>query len=181
VKAHKIGVFVFFLAVALFSFKVKTEVRRAEALASFQGTLPLRGEAPDFSLTDLDGVTVQLTEQTVQNQIVLVNFWATWCAPCRLELPQFETLYEKHREEGLQILAVNVGETEDEVREYLAEHPVSFPVLFDPNNVVATRYRVDAFPTTVILDAQGQVQDVVEGLDPYLIYRVEGLLGREEP
>lgn len=175
-KLSKVAVFVFFGVVALFSFKVKSEVRRAEVLDDFEGTNAIRGSAPDFSVSDLEGVPVQLADEVTENRVVLVNFWATWCAPCRLELPQFEALYREHREDGLQILAVNVGETEETVRGYLAERPVSFPVLLDSESVLATRYRVSAFPTTIIVDGEGEVQDVLEGLDPYLMYRVESLL-----
>jgi thiol-disulfide isomerase/thioredoxin len=169
-----------FAAFAAFSAKVKVDVRRKEALQIFEEGLPPGTPAPHFSLMDVNGATVQLEEQVAGRRAVLVNFWATWCAPCRLELPQFERLYTEHRDEGLQILGVNVGEDEETVRAYLRAKPVSFPVLLDKDKLVSIRYRVGAFPTTIIVDKEGKVQRVVEGLDPYLQYRINSLLEQKE-
>ena len=164
---------------AAFSFKVKTDVRQVEALQGFQDSLP-RGEAPpDFALPELDGGEVALAKEVSDHVVIVVNYWATWFTPCRMELLQLQRLYEEYQDEGVQILAVNVGDTEDTIRDFLNERPVSFPVLLDPDGVVAARHRVHVVPTTILLNADGVVTAVLEGIDPYLAYRVESLLDEE--
>jgi hypothetical protein len=91
-------------------------------------------------------------------------------------MPQLETLYQRHRAAGLQILAVDVGEDQATVSAFVAAKPVSFPVLLDRDQLVSTRYRVEAFPTSLLLDSEGNVVDVIEGLDAYLPYRIESRL-----
>jgi thiol-disulfide isomerase/thioredoxin len=176
VRTSTIGACAFFIAFSAFSIKVKRDLAREEAMKSFSGGLSHGDVPPSFELTATDGTLHRLEEVVPEKKVVVLNFWATWCAPCRLEMPQFQTLYERYRDKGLQILAVNVQEDEKTVRDFLDQRTLSFPILLDREGLVAARYRVEAFPTTVVLDAEGKVVDVTEGLDPYLAYTIESLL-----
>jgi len=179
VRKSTFGAFVFFAAFAAFSVKVKSDVARSQALKSFSVSVSEGAKPADFHLPSSDGAIYRLEDEVAGSRVVLINFWATWCPPCRIELPQLERLYSRYRDSGLQILAVDVGEDEETVRDFLRRRPVSFPVLLDSERHVAAKYHVEAFPTTILLDAEGNVIEVIEGLDPYLAYRVESLLEPE--
>ena len=170
---------VFFAAFAAFSLKVKSDVARSQALQSFSVAVSQGSRPPEFLLESTEGTAYRLEDTVAGSRVVLINYWATWCPPCRIELPQLERLYSRYRDSGLQILAVDVGEDEETVREFLGRRSVSFPVLLDPERHVAVQYHVEAFPTTIVLDSEGRVIDVVEGLQPYLAYQVESLLAPE--
>jgi thiol-disulfide isomerase/thioredoxin len=109
--------------------------------------------APDFTLASKDGSNVRLQEQV--GDVVLINFWASWCGPCREELPYLEALYQEYADLGFTILAVNVDEDPSKADILLNDIPVSFPVLFDVNDDVSKLYDVQAMPTTVIVDRDG--------------------------
>ncbi|WP_293747208.1 TlpA disulfide reductase family protein [uncultured Paraglaciecola sp.] len=112
-----------------------------------------KGPAPDFTLASKDGGNVRLQEQL--GNVVLINFWASWCGPCREELPYLETLQQEYADLGFTILAVNVDENPSKADILLNDIPVSFPVLFDVNDDVSKLYKVKAMPTTVIVDRDG--------------------------
>lgn len=118
--------------------------------------------APDFELELIDGEVVKLSD--FQGEKVLLNFWATWCPPCRAEMPDMQKFHEES-DEGV-ILAVNFGETKnqmDQVEEFLDEFEVTFSVLKDDENDVATMYDVAALPTSYFIDPEGRIHDVVKG------------------
>ena len=104
------------------------------------------GVAPDFTLKSNSGENIRLQEQ--QGNVVLINFWASWCAPCREEFPHFEALQQQYQDLGL-------DKDPKKANELLDEFSVSFPVLFDDNNRVSELYNVKAMPTTVIVDRDG--------------------------
>ena len=112
-----------------------------------------KGPAPDFTLASKDGGNVRLQEQL--GNVVLINFWASWCGPCREELPYLEELQQEYADLGFTILAVNVDEDPAKADILLNDIPVSFPVLFDVNDDVSKLYKVKAMPTTVIVDRDG--------------------------
>ena len=117
--------------------------------------------APDFTLRTLDGKAVQLSDY--RGKRVIVNFWATWCPPCRAEIPDFQKLYEK---KDVEILAVNLTETEEsteEVKGFIKEYELTFPVLMDMRSDVSTTYQVSAYPTSYMLDSNGRIQFVAMG------------------
>ena len=122
--------------------------------------------APGFSLEDMDGARHRLTDY--RGKVVLVNFWATWCPPCRREMPALEALYLKYREQGLVVVAINQWEDADHVFAYMGQLNVfpTFPVLFDPESRVSVDYGVKGLPTSFLVDRQGR-----------LVYRAIG--GRE--
>lgn len=119
--------------------------------------LPEPVPAPDFALEDMDGEIHRLSD--LRGQVVMVNFWATWCPPCREEMPSMEAVYLGLRDEGFQVLAVNQWESPDQVFPYMGQLDVypSFPVLFDRDSSVAEAYGVKGLPTTVLIDPQGRV------------------------
>lgn len=118
---------------------------------------PVTGEkSPDFTLKSRDGGNVKLSEQ--RGNIVLVNFWASWCGPCREELPAFEELYQEYQDMGVEILAVNVDDEAEKANVLLQDIEVSFPVLFDTSGDVSKLYDVSAMPTTVLVDRDGNVR-----------------------
>jgi peroxiredoxin len=117
--------------------------------------------APDFSLTDLQGRSHSLSEY--RGKIVLLNFWATWCKPCTTEMPAMQACYDKLRENGFVVLAVNELEDEGKVREHIQTHGHTFPVLLDRSNRVANQYGVFGLPVSVFIDESGVVQEYVKG------------------
>ena len=139
-----------------------------------------RGEAaPTFELATLDGTELDLAQIAGENKIVLVNFWATWCQPCRLEMPQLERIYDEYHSQGLEILAIS-AEDPSTIEAFLAEHPYSYPILVDPDRVVSERYGIEAIPTTVMIDADGKVIRVRTGLSPILEAEIKRLMERDD-
>ena len=114
-------------------------------------------QAPDFQLEDMDGEKYSL--QSYRGKVVILNFWATWCPPCRREIPSMEALYQAFRDEAFAILAINEWETEDHVFAFMGQLPVepSFPILLDLDSEVATSFGVKGLPTTLLLDPQGRI------------------------
>ena len=125
----------------------------------------LSGPAPNFSLQSRDGQQVSLA--SLKGKVVMVNFWATWCVPCRQEMPHLEALYEKYNSLGFELLAVNVEKNNAEgARKWLEETPVTFPVLFDPNNEVTKLYKVQTMPSTVLVARDGTMRFIHHGYKP---------------
>ncbi len=125
---------------------------------------PATAPAPDFSLPARAGGDVSLA--SLRGQVVLVNFWATWCGPCRKEMPLLEQIYQRYRGLGFTLLAVNVEEDSAGADRWLKDTPVTFPVLFDRDNHVSKLYQVTAMPSTVIIDRKGQVRFIHYGYTP---------------
>ncbi|MFC4698755.1 TlpA disulfide reductase family protein [Glaciecola siphonariae] len=111
-------------------------------------------DAPDFTLRSKDSGNIRLAEQ--RGNIVLLNFWASWCGPCREELPEMESIYQNYKDLGFEILAVNVDDDPSKADVLLDDIEVSFPVLFDTQGEVSELYGVSAMPTTVIIDRNGK-------------------------
>jgi len=120
--------------------------------------------APDFTLKARDGNNLRLAEQ--RGDIVLINFWASWCGPCIQEMPQLDKLAQKYQDLGVQVWGINVENDPSAAKAYLNKVNVEFPILFDLDNSVSKAYRVEAMPTTVILDKNGSVRSVHRGYKP---------------
>ncbi len=117
--------------------------------------------APDFTLRSNSGKNLKLSEY--RGQVVMINFWATWCAPCRQELPHLNRLYEQYRKAGFMLLGVNVDDNVKAAQAMTEHLRVRFPVLYDTAKQVSKRYDVDAMPMTLIVDRDGKVQYLHRG------------------
>ena len=122
--------------------------------------------APDFTLKSVDGENLKLSE--FRGEVVLINFWASWCGPCRQEMPLLSDLHDKYRALGFTVLGVNVEEDSAKARKLLQKMPVSFPVLFDNESVVSKQYDVVAMPSTVLVDRDGNMRYLHKGYKPGL-------------
>jgi peroxiredoxin len=121
------------------------------------------GPAPDFQLQDLDGQTVSLS--SLLGKPVMVNFWATWCGPCRVEMPFIQEVFKDPEwvEAGLIILAVNAGQSPEVIQEFMEDNGLTFTVLLDTETEVAKLYNVSGIPTTYFIDKNGIIKDVKIG------------------
>ncbi len=122
------------------------------------------GPAPDFTLRSNTGKNLKLSD--FRGQVVLLNFWASWCGPCRQEMPLLEKLYQRYRKLGFTILGVNVEEDSRQAKRMLKEIRVSFPILFDTQSKVSELYHVSAMPSTVIIDRDGNMRYLHKGYKP---------------
>jgi peroxiredoxin len=164
---------VFLCLFAVFSGALKTELRRDK---SPLGTVKIGEPMPDFTLVDSTGRPVRLSDMTRDHKIVMVNFWATWCGPCRVEMPGFEKIYRDKKNDGFIILAITEDKERPKLDEYLKNKPVTFPVLIDSDNALAKQLKIESLPTTILIGEGGKVKQVHEGVQPYLSYAVEGAL-----
>ena len=117
--------------------------------------------APDFTLRRLDGPNLRLQEQ--RGQVVLVNFWATWCGPCRQEMPHLNRLYEKYRPSGFVLLGVNIDDDAKAAADLAARLGLKFPVLLDTDKHVSRLYDMSAMPATVLIDRDGRARFLHRG------------------
>lgn len=117
--------------------------------------------AADFTLKSREGSNRRLSEE--RGNIVIVNFWASWCGPCREELPAFEEMYQEYADLGVEILGVNVDDDSSKADVLLKDIEVSFPVLYDPDGQVSELYDVSAMPTTVMIDRDGTTRLIHKG------------------
>jgi peroxiredoxin len=120
--------------------------------------------APDFTLPARDGGNVQLS--ALKGQVVMINFWATWCGPCRQEMPLLEQIHAKFEPLGFTLLGVNVEPDSATATAWLKGMPVTFPILFDTKNAVAERFGVMGMPSSVFVDREGRVRYVHRGYKP---------------
>lgn len=155
--------------------------------ASTNGLIPAPQKgflAPDFTLETLDGKTVTLSD--LRGQAVIVNLWASWCGPCRLEMPAFKKVYEEYKDRGLVILAVNSTSQDSRtaVETFVAEYQLPFPIPLDTKGEVARLYRLSALPSTFFIGCDGAITKVVVGgplAESTLRAEIESLLAEETP
>lgn len=151
-----------------------TSIRRFAALAQFAIAVALtaaaapagaavtpQSGAPDFTLPSLDGPNLRLREQ--RGQVVMINFWATWCGPCRSEMPHLSKLYDKYRASGFTLLAVNIDEDPRKAAGLAKQLGMRFPVLLDADKKVSRLYDLSTMPSTVLVDRDGRVRYVHRG------------------
>ena len=122
--------------------------------------------APDFTLKSIEGENLKLSEY--RGEVVLINFWASWCGPCLQEMPVLSELHDKYKALGFTVLGVNVEEDSGKARKLLQELPVSFPVVLDNESVVSKQYNVVAMPSTVLVDRNGNMRYLHKGYKPGL-------------
>jgi peroxiredoxin len=120
--------------------------------------------APDFALKSSTGENLRLSEY--RGEVVMVNFWATWCGPCRQEMPLLDELYQRYQRVGFNLLGVNIDDDSRRAMQMISELGVNFPVLFDARKEVSKLYEVEAMPVTVLIDREGNVRFVHHGYKP---------------
>jgi len=120
--------------------------------------------APQFALTGRGGRDVSLAQY--RGQVVMINFWASWCGPCRQEMPLLESIYKRYKKLGFTLLGVNVEPDSDAADEWLKVTPVSFPILYDKDSKVSKLYEVAGMPCTVIIDRSGKLRILHRGYKP---------------
>lgn len=128
--------------------------------------------APPFELASLSGEKVSLEDY--QGKVVVVNFWATWCPPCRAEMPGIQQVYAQYREQGVVVLAVNAHEERSLVNEFVFSNGLTFPVLLDAQSIAGNQYQASGLPTTVIIDRDGTITHMQSG--PLTAEQLEALI-----
>ncbi|MBM4307812.1 MAG: TlpA family protein disulfide reductase [Deltaproteobacteria bacterium] len=140
---------------------------------------PIKGNpaAPLFNLEDLGGKKVSLKQY--KGQVVFLNFWATWCGPCKEEMPSMEALYQKFKEGGFAFLAISVDYEEKRiVKEFIQKHRYTFPVLIDPKCVTLDLYGVKGIPTTILIDKKGKMIGRITGPKDWKNPEIENILNQ---
>ncbi len=117
--------------------------------------------APDFTLVDLEGNQVSLSD--FRGKTVFVNFWATWCPPCRAEMPEIEAVYQEYKDRGVVVIGVDILEPEDVVRQFVEQGGYSWTFVLDTSGEVAGNYEIAAIPTSLFIDREGIIQAVKIG------------------
>ena len=118
-------------------------------------------QAPDFTLVDLNDNPISLSD--FRGKTVFLNFWATWCPPCRAEMPQMEALYQDYKDEDVVIIGLDIQETREEVSQYVQQGGYSWLFILDTSGKVATNYEVTAIPTSFFIDGDGIIRAVSTG------------------
>ena len=128
----------------------------AEPDKSVADTNKIGYPAPDFTLIDLDGNTVQLSE--LKGKVVFINFWASWCPPCRAEMPEIGAIYQKYKTKGVVVLGVDLLEPEDWVRQYVQKGGFNWTFVVDTTGEVAAAYNIIRIPTSFFIDTEGVIR-----------------------
>ncbi|WP_312125097.1 thiol-disulfide oxidoreductase ResA [Lysinibacillus boronitolerans] len=117
--------------------------------------------APNFELVDMNGKKHNLSEY--KGQGVFLNFWGTWCKPCEREFPIIDKYYQEYQDEGIQVLAINIAETDFTVNQYIERKGLTFPVLIDNSKSVMNAYNIKPLPTTVLVNPEGKIEKIITG------------------
>jgi peroxiredoxin len=135
-------------------------------------------DAPDFSLPSLGGETISLADYRGKKNVV-VSYWASWCGPCKVELPELRDFYQRHHQEdtNFEILAISIDEERSDAEKYVATEKLPFPVLLDPHSKVADTYTVQAIPTTFVVDKSGKIIYARTGLAETMQFELIRTLG----
>jgi len=120
--------------------------------------------APDFTLASNKGGNIQLAD--LRGKVVMLNFWASWCGPCREEMPLLDQLHQRYQSQGFLLLGVNTDADVAQANQLLEDIPVDFPVVYDTSGQVSDAYGVDAMPTTLVIDREGKVRFQHRGYSP---------------
>ena len=126
--------------------------------------IPLTGKASDFTLPSNQGKPLKLSD--FRGDVVMLNFWASWCGPCRQEMPILDDLQKRFKKIGFTVLGVNIDEDVSDAKGLLKEISVSFPVVFDSKSKVSETYQLDSMPTTVMIDRKGNKRFLHRGYKP---------------
>ena len=123
--------------------------------------IAIGSEAPNFELVDMNGEKHRLSDY--EGQGVVLNFWGTWCGPCEREFPAMENEYKNYKDNGVEIIAINYGQTQFEVSTYVKNMGMTFPVVIDKTKSVFGTYNIGLFPTSIFVDKDGIIQQISKG------------------
>lgn len=154
-----IGTGLIVIAVAIVIFIPKTgDTTSASAPGEIPASVPgeMNFPAPELTLTDMEEQTVSLADY--RGQWVLVNNWATWCPPCRAEMPELNAYYEAHKDEGFVLVAISSGDTKAQIADFTQEYGLSFPMWQDPTSASLRAFRMDYLPSSFVIDPSGTVR-----------------------
>jgi len=144
-------------ALAAFGSGLASSVQAAYLVRAWEAAKPV----PKLELSDLSGKPWRLAD--TRGQVVVMNFWATWCEPCRAEMPSLELLAQRHERDDVTVVAINYQEPLPAIRRFLDAQPVTLPILLDRDGAAANAWTPKVFPTTVLIDRKGQPRHVVLG------------------
>ena len=133
----------------------------AEAQSPWETDSLTGKKAPDFSLKDINDKTISAA--SLKGNVVLIGFWATWCPPCRSEMPAMNKLYREFRNKGFEVIAISKDRSVTYVKDYLSKTPVDFPILMDPENKASKAFRVFSLPTSFLVDRNGVILELFLG------------------
>lgn len=131
---------------------------------SYAASEKISGKAANFTLKSRLGKNIKLSE--LRGEVVMLNFWASWCGPCRKEMPLLEKIHKKYKRLGFTLLGVNVEENSSDAKNYLKDVKVTFPILFDSTQKTSELYNVSAMPTTILIDRNGNKRFLHKGYKP---------------
>ncbi|MDP6102831.1 MAG: redoxin domain-containing protein [Dehalococcoidia bacterium] len=123
-----------------------------------QGNIALGQHAPDFTLADLNGNRVNFSD--FRGKVVFINFWATWCPPCRAEMPEIEAVYQEYKDRDVVVLSVDILELEDKVRQFVEKGGYSWVFVMDSTGEISKDYAIGAIPTSIFVDVDGIIRAV---------------------
>jgi thiol-disulfide isomerase/thioredoxin len=123
---------------------------------------PTTNTAQSFRANQISDAPINLEDY--HGQVVMLNFWATWCPPCRAEMPTIEAVYDVYKDQGFEVLAINVSEPASLVVPFVEEHQLSFPIVMDPNRELQRQYNVNSYPTSIFISPDGEIVARHEGI-----------------
>ncbi|AYC29355.1 thiol-disulfide oxidoreductase ResA [Paenisporosarcina cavernae] len=123
--------------------------------------LEVGDQAPDFTLVDMNGEKHQLSEY--KGQGVFLNFWGTWCKPCAKEMPAMDNQFQEFKDKGVQVLAVNIAQSNLEVNRFAEQYDLTFPIVIDKEKSVMQAYNIDPLPTTFLINPEGKIERIITG------------------
>ena len=126
-----------------------------------KAVLKVGDKAPDFMLVDMNGNEHKLSDY--QGEGIFLNFWGTWCKPCATEMPAMDNQYNEYKDQGVQTLAINIGESDLKVNSFVNRYGLTFPIAIDRNKSVMELYNIDPLPTTFLINPEGRIEKIIKG------------------
>lgn len=127
--------------------------------------IDINDKAPEFKLDAIKNASQKIALSQFQGKVVYVDFWASWCGPCKRSFPKLEALRTKYKDKGFEIVAINMDENIDDAHDFLKQFSVSFPIVRDASGAVAEQYKVKGMPSGYVIDQSGRVNYIAEGFD----------------